>query len=271
MTWESLRRYVPILGVGMLAACQPRVDGSTDEAMQASIEKMKAGLSEEDQKKLQEALSLIAFEDAAQMNLLQLAANADQIVLKAKEKLNGKTFDGIMREADRIRAKRAAKEREQALGEINELKGKKASSEKAAAELSKFVVEKSRFYFKKDHFRHKPIIDLTVRNNTAHPVARAYFAGIIATPGRAVPWLKERFSYEIPGGLEPGEQARWRLEPNMFSDWGKVQWKDDMVFTVDVFRLDGADGQPLFSADFSEDDAKRLDALRAKYQPPLSQ
>ena len=104
-----------------------------------------------------------------------------------------------------------------------------------------------------------------MKNTTAHAVARAYFVGTIATPGRAVPWLRDNFDYKIPGGLEPGEQAQWKLEPNMFSDWGKVDWKDDMIFTVEVRRLDGADGEPLFAADFSDRDKKRLAALRTQF------
>ena len=52
--------------------------------------------------------------------------------------------------------------------------------------------------------------------------------------------------------LEPGESADWNLAPNMFSDWGKVEELDDMVFTVTTTRLDGADGEALFVDNFGE-------------------
>src|SRR5690606_7385032 len=105
------------------------------------------------------------------------------------------------------------------------------------------------------------------KNGTEHAVARAYFEGTIATPGRSVPWLTETFNYSIPGGLESGEEANWALAPNMFSEWGTVDAPDDAVFTVTVYRLDGADGEPLLTTDgFSERNAKRLAELQEKYQ-----
>ena len=66
--------------------------------------------------------------------------------------------------------------------------------------------------------------------------------------------------------LEPGESAKWNLAPNMFSDWGKVEERDDMVFTVTTTRLDGADGEPLFVDDFGDRRAARLETLRAEFE-----
>ena len=63
-------------------------------------------------------------------------------------------------------------------------------------------------------YSYKPIIELTVRNNTGHPVSRAYFEGVLSTPGRSVPWIKDSFNYQISGGLEPNEESTWRLAPN---------------------------------------------------------
>ncbi len=115
----------------------------------------------------------------------------------------------------------------------------------------------------------EPIIELTVVNNTGHAVSKAYFNGIIASPGRSVPWLEESFSYSISGGLEPGEEASWSLAPGRYSskwDRDSVEAPDDAIFTVTVERLDGADGKALFDArSFSERQAKRLDELRRQY------
>jgi len=112
---------------------------------------------------------------------------------------------------------------------------------------------------------------LSVENGTNKAIARAYFKGVIASPGREVPWFTDTFNYQISGGLEPGEKAEWNLAPNMFSDWGKVNAPSDAVFTVTVIRVDDAQGNPVFGdAEFSERDAKRLAELQAKYpnSPP---
>ena len=99
---------------------------------------------------------------------------------------------------------------------------------------------------------------MRVRNGTEHAISRAYFSGTLATPGRAVPWLREDFNYQVPGGVEPGETADWSLAPNMFSEWGSVEQRDDMVLTVEVMKLDGPDGETLYDSNFSEEDDKRL-------------
>jgi hypothetical protein len=158
------------------------------------------------------------------------------------------------------------KKKGEALAEIQELEKRKAESEGAKGELSKFVVTKARFKKVKQMFGVEPVIEMSVKNGTNKPVSAAYFLGTLASPGRAVPWLKEKFSYKISGGLEPGETANWNLAPNMFSEWGKVEGAPDMVLTVEVLRLDGADGAELYSINFADDDQKRLDALRASIQ-----
>ncbi|MFW6054222.1 MAG: hypothetical protein ACOC9J_05360 [Persicimonas sp.] len=106
------------------------------------------------------------------------------------------------------------------------------------------------------------IIELKVTNNTDEAISRAYFKGTYATPSRSVPWLEETFNYSISGGLEPGESATWSLAPNTYSEWGSLEERDDAVFTVEVTRLDGADGEALYEIGFDEDDAKKLDKLK---------
>ena len=167
-------------------------------------------------------------------------------------------------------AKRAAelkaeeeKKMAEATAEIQELETKKSESESAKVELAKFIISKARFRKVKQMFSVEPVIELSVKNGTDKPISAAYFLGTLASPGRSVPWLKEKFSYKISGGLEPGEEANWNLAPNMFSEWGKVEGAPDMVLTVEVLRLDGADGNELYSLTFSGEDQKRLDALRA--------
>ena len=114
------------------------------------------------------------------------------------------------------------------------------------AEMTKFRIIKSRFYLQKGTLSDDPIIELSVKNETDHPISRAYFEGTLLTPGRSVPWVKDEFNYEIAGGLEPGESANWRLLPNRFGEWGRAPNRSDMVLTVKVRRLDGPNGEKLF-------------------------
>lgn len=259
-----------IMAIVIATGCsKPTVDTSSDETMKSSIAKVRESLPVEKRAEFDEALSIIAFSEIDLKNLFASgAAGVNVTEAKVKQSLHGKTGDEIIAQAAQIKKEREEKERVQALAEIKELEEKQLKAQSAKAELAKFQVIRSRFYKRKQEFiGEQPIIELTVKNGTQHPVSRAYFKGTLASPGRAVPWLREDFNYEISGGLEPGEAATWNLAPNMFSEWGRVQPPSDAILTVEVEQLDGPDGKALFSSrEFSDDDAKRLAELKQRYK-----
>jgi hypothetical protein len=156
-----------------------------------------------------------------------------------------------------------AKKRELVVAEIKQLEESKSQAEAMKRELAKFRIMRSTFSKVKGPISEDPRISLTVKNETGKPILRASFLGTLISPGRAVPWLKDTFSYQIRGGLEPGEAATWDLAPNMFSEWGKVEYRNDMVLTVEVVKLEGPDGSDLFPVSFQERDLKRLESLRS--------
>jgi hypothetical protein len=146
--------------------------------------------------------------------------------------------------------------------ELAELERKKAESNRARQQLKRFHVLRARANIEKGRFRDQWINEVVVKNGTDRAVSRAYFRGTLQTAGRAIPWLREKFNYEIKGGLESGEQAEWKLVPNTFGARGSVEEKPNMAYNVEVIGLDGPDGKPFLRADFDDDDQKRLDALK---------
>ncbi|HOB54188.1 MAG TPA: hypothetical protein PKG76_15865 [Acidobacteriota bacterium] len=264
-----------ILALGMtllLAACaKPRIDTSSDEAMKKSIATVRESLPEKDREKFDESLKIVAFSQMDFSTLVAAGSSGMNLTeTKVKQVLAGKTAEEIIAAADRIVTERQQKERAQALNEIKELEEKQTQAQRAKIELAKFQVIRSRFYKVKEMFLgDQPVIELSVKNGTDYPVSRAYFVGTLASPGRAVPWLKEEFNYPISGGLEPGESANWRLSPSMFAgEWSRVEAPKDAILTVEVVELAGADGKSLFSSRaFTPDDAERLTELKKKYVP----
>lgn len=257
----------------MLVACDqlvpaPTIDASTDESMKQSAEKVRESLPVKDREGFDKAMRILAF---SQIDLKDLfaegAGGAGNLKGKVRQSLHGKTAQEVIGEADRIQEERKARERKQALNEIQELEAEKTNAATSREQLKAFEVLRSRFYMQEKRYGHKqPIIEITVKNGTSAAVSRAYFEGTLASPDRSVPWHKDTFNYSISGGLEPGEKAAWNLEPNMFSDWGNIEAPADAVFTVTVERIDGANGEPLYSTtSFSEHDAKRLVELKQKY------
>src|SRR5690554_909014 len=257
-----------------LTACNtPTLDGTNESALKASVSKVREALPEHMRSEFDESMQLLVFSSMDIGNVFAAAFSGGDIekiaadgLQKSLESVDGLTGEEVISKAQKIIKERQAEERRQALNEIKELEAKKAETEKAQKKLNDFIVEKSRFYLRDSSYRKTPIIELAVKNNTEYAVSRAYFKGVVASPGRSVPWIKESFNYPISGGIEPQESAEWSLAPNMFSAWGKTDVPEDAVLTVTVYRLDGADGKQLFTdSEFTERDAKRLEALKDKF------
>jgi hypothetical protein len=264
---RSLMVFILIL----LAGCgQPTVETSSDERMKESIAEVRESLPENRRDEFDQALLTISMSQVELGAALTEGKTPDQesVVQDLKEALGGKTAEEIIAVADSITAARKAREREEALKEIQELIKERDAAAAAAAELAKFEILRARFYKERDYFGSpEPRILLRVRNGTAYPISRAYFKGKIASPGRSVPWLEEEFNYPISGGLEPGEEAEWVLAPNQFSVWGRVDAPLDAGLTVVVARLDGPDGEAVLSTQgFTEESQTRLEALQKEYQ-----
>lgn len=261
---------VAILAVLVSGCGDKKVDSSTDEKFKSSIEIVKNSLPDEKKQEFEEAVKVLAFSEVG--NLFEAAANPEGVQRKIKDKLHGKTAEEIISEGNLIIAERKKKEREQAVIEIEEtkakiaeLENKKSEAEKAKENLQLFKVVRSRLYFQKSLYRDEAVIELTVKNETPHAISRAYFNGVLASPGRSVPWVQDSFNYKISGGLEPGEEVTWKLSPNMFGEWSKApKDRNDTVLTVTVTRIDGSDEKPIYDSEFSERDESKIVELNKR-------
>jgi hypothetical protein len=265
------KQIILIAWAVLVAGCgENKIDSSSDEKFAISLEAVKNSLTDNKKKEFEEAVGVMAFSQIG--NIFEVAANPDRMQRKIKDKLNGKTAEEIIAEGNRIIAERKIKEREQAISEIKEtekkivnLEQKQVNAENAKESLKQFSVVRSRLYFQRSSFMEEVVIELTVKNETKHAVSRAYFQGVLSSPGRSIPWVEDTFNYKISGGLEPGEQVTWKLSPNMFGEWSKApKDRKDMVLTVSVTRIDGADEKPIYNSAFSKYDKKRLDELNQR-------
>ncbi|MFZ5764158.1 MAG: DUF6694 family lipoprotein [Thermodesulfobacteriota bacterium] len=254
----------------IMAGCsRPTVDASTEETLKSSVAKVKASLTPDKQAEFEEAIQILAI---SQIDFGSVFSGKIEIIddlqLKIKETINGKTAEQIITEANQVKLQREREQKTQALQEIKELEEKRLTSEQAREQLKKFKVIRSRLYRYKTEFSiSKNVIDLTVKNETDHAISRAYFHGVLASPGRSVPWHQDDFNYQISGGIEPGEEVSWSLTPNMMSKFSNIDIPEDAIFTVTVEGIDGPEGKTLFSTkSFGESEEKRLAELKAKFQ-----
>lgn len=261
-------KFAGFLALGLLlAGCgSPKIDSSSDESFRESVQEVRDSLSDEERREFDDALRVLTMSRVNLAAIASGATTADALASDFRTSLSGKTAAELIAEAERVRREREAAEREQAIAEIGELIEKRRSSESARAELARFEVVRSRFFKQAGYIGEEPVIELTVRNGTDVAVSRAYFEGTLASPGRSVPWLKEDFNYGIAGGVEPGETVTWRLAPNRYSEWGRVDAPGDAIFTVVVVKLDGPDGETaLSSREFTEADQRRLEQLQERF------
>lgn len=264
-----------IIGVALLSflliGCdKPKIDASTEEAMQSSIAKVRESLPEDQRGEFDKAIQTVVLSNLNMSDLMHASSEngKEEISKKMREPLSGKTGAEVISYAQSVVAERELKQKEQALQEIKELESQKAEAAKAKEELKKFQVLASRFTMEPQQYgQPQPVIRLVVKNNTDKAISRAFFHGVIASEGRSVPWFEGDFNYEISGGLEPNEEATWALAPNQFSEWGKIDAPADAVFTVTVTKINGADKKPLFdTSGFSDQDNSRLEDLKKKYR-----
>jgi len=286
-----------IMAVFLSGCADPKIDVSTEELSKKSVEKVRNSLPEAKRAEFDNAMQAIIMSAAfSKINFADIMAGkkpeepTSKDALKILQPIHGKTGEQVIAEGNRIKeeyaakekervAKRlaedrekAAKDREDVLAKIKDLESKKALVEASKAELVKFRIISARFYKKDKKFMDRiigkePAIDLNVKNETSHPVSRAYFIGTLSSPGRSVPWLREDFNYSILGGLEKGEEAVWKLAPNPYGKWGTgtIDAPENAVLTVETVRLDGADGKALFdSKGFSDLEEEILGKRKAE-------
>lgn len=260
-----------ILSMLILGCSKPRtIDSSTEESFKTSIETIKSTLGNDEKEEFEEALAAVLLSGISK--ILDPNFNPDDTFSAARESLNGKTAEEVIAQGKIVIAERKAKQLEQLRYEFKEVKEKIAELETSKLkanqdkeELKNFRVTRSRFYFNENDFMTEPVIEMTVINDTEHPISKVHFHGVLATPGRSVPWVAEDFNYKISGGLEPGEKVTWHLAPNMLSEWWKApKDRQDMVLTVATTRIDGPDGEPVYNSEFSEFDETRLADLKSR-------
>lgn len=262
----------------LITACgEVKIDGSDQEAIESSMVEVRATLPASKQETFDKSVEAILFDGVG--NIFEAAANPEGIQSKFRERVDGMTAQDILTEGEKILAERearrlekVAKEREQAVGELAELDlkieallGEKAKTENDAKDLKGVKVLRSRFFYRENSYSQDPIIEVTVKNETTHPISRIYFHGTLATAGRSIPWVKEDFNYSVSGGLEPNEEATWSLAPNAFGEWGKApKDRNDMILTVEVLRIDGADDEAVLNSEFPKYKQDQLITLQER-------
>lgn len=211
------------------------IDGSSPEALQASLERINASLPREKQIRFQNAVNTFAGQRSVDI----------QTLLRV---LDGKTVEDVIKEGDHLQSVLDDFDRKQAINEIERLEIAIRESEYLKDQFTKFhilesehIVDDAPIHFGKTAF------DVKVMNGLDQALSRVYFRYALISPGRSIPWTEGEVEYRINGELEPGQIANWRLKPFKFSDQRKIDIPEDTELSLKVERLDGINNKKIFS------------------------
>jgi hypothetical protein len=265
--------FAAILLVGCSGPMDTKLNGTSMEAYQKSLEKAKESMTSEQKEQLSDALETIFFadipdsEEAGFFGALAGLANLSQEKIQStvRAKIHGKTPNQLITEAKKIKKEKTRARITTLESKIAGLQKKKEEAEKSMEPLKGIVISEPKFYFAEEFFSQKPIIDFKIANNTDIPLARIYYHGTLTSPNRTIPWVDDGFNHEIKGGLEPKETKHLKLSPNMFSEWGSKELieKKDLVVSISVVNAEGVDKKKI-AVSFDKSDQKELDELIEK-------
>ena len=277
-------RMFAVILASVVAGCVPRVDAATAESCEESMRAVERADSAAVAPALAEVMMAgagtafgSAFSDAASLfsndglSVSRPLMDSTDMRVALCETLAGLSGPDIVAGADSLGAEfslrldEAADRRHlEALAQAKEAFDRVRDSLAGFDILSASVIQRAGF------IGLEATITLTVRNSTNHAISKVALRGIVESPGRAVPWVDDEFNYQIRGGIEPGEETTWRLQPNFMQDaWTATKIPPEAVMRAEVIGLEGADGEPLWGGPkFTKGDQALLDSLRARFSSP---
>lgn len=250
----------------LLTGCfkEKTIDASDEKSLKESISAIQDGLSDSKKEDFKEAVQLLVFSELqGQGGIFALAGkNPEDLAGDLYKSLDGKNANDIIKLAEKKKRKLKEKQLQSIEDEISELNRRKIEADKTADILAKIEIANPKFYWATEYYSQKPVIDFTITNNTDIAIAKGFFHGTVASPGRTIPWISEEFNYEFKGGLEPKESKSLQLAPNMFSGWAVTETRDrdDIVMTIEVINAENAQGDNIATS-FGDAESKRLETL----------
>jgi hypothetical protein len=247
------------------------LDCTSDSAFEASLEAINVNLDSSRHEELAEAILYLALEDVNNLFVgLEMMTNRSAIRSNLEGIASGLTgveiielYESKQRAEDISSLKSNIRGNKRRIGEFeSEIKLLKAQVDSMKLNedgLKLFTISSAKFFWETAGYLPEPKIEFTFTNGSKTSLSRIYCNGILQSPSRTIPWVKDSFNFEISGGVEPDETMTWTISPNRYGDWGNApKNRDDMELTLIVYKVDGPSGATLYSSSDSERYLKRI-------------
>ena len=252
-------RWVAAALVVVTAGCGPKtVDTSSLDKLENSLTALREPMELDARDRFDESLTYLVGGGAILNDEAQTTHPG--IVLALYQPIAGMTAEGVIVEARRRRM-------DEVQSAVTELEKKREGSATNREALDAFDLKASRVYKRNRGFLEWPIVEFKAENNTDQVIWLIHFRAALLRPGYEEPWLVEEFDQLVLNGLAPGEGDLWRIEPERQEWVTLIDPHPDMVYTLEVMRLEGLGGNVIAATEWGEIEAARL----ALYQKTLEE
>jgi hypothetical protein len=248
------RSVLAILCCLLLSGCifDPAFDTSSWEAFQKSSAAVRAKLSNDDLRRLEIALKYLLLEgtlrnDGQWLNTVvarESFANPRAILAGLGPRINGRSAAAIVKD---LSIKLDV--------EISEIESRMQNVEGV---LTAVEVASATYYWRRSGYFNKPVIEFSVYNGGKVPISRVYISGVLTTPNRSIPWVKQSFTINFKGGLEPRERKRMTFD-SLTGEWSDKNLSDltNAELKLAVTNFEDASGEKVIAVDSNSLEVKR--------------
>lgn len=283
----------------LFASCEQRIDASSQEATTESIKKICEDLSPSEKEIFQASCLIIAIDAGIAddgykkldgLTVEEVNAMAEAISQRRKiereqrekeeaarrKKLEEERIAREKEEAARRKKQeeeRIAREKEEAerqrqaeirllTEKLATLKEQETTNMRHAECRNKVIICATSFRKAKNEFMEQPVIAFTIQNKSEQTLSAIIVDAVLTSTGRKVPWVTDAFRYSFRGGLNPGEEQKLELSPNMFSDWGRLENRPDYLLELTLKQAEDETGKTIWET--YENVSEERDACEAK-------
>lgn len=249
----------------LFASCEQRIDASSQEATTESIKKICEDLSPSEKEIFQASCLIIAIDAGIAddgykkldgLTVEEVNAMAEAISQRRKIEREQREKEEAARRK-KLEEERIAREKEEAerqrqaeirllTEKLATLKEQEATNMRHAECRNKVIICATSFRKAKNEFMEQPVIAFTIQNKSEQTLSAIIVDAVLTSTGRKVPWVTDGFRYSFPGGLNPGEEQKLELSPNMFSDWGRLENRPDYLLELTLKQAEDETGKTIW-------------------------
>jgi hypothetical protein len=266
-----MKRAMAVAAALLLAACTSgldhKLDGTSEKAFQASLEKMRKSASPEDAKRLDDALRILAIRDVTIGFEGGILGAMKKIQPKSPESLaedlmpqvNGRTGRDILEAAATRRREQGQRQLQAVNAEAEKLRKARAEKESAREFLARIQVQDARIGIGGG----MAIMDFKVRNDSEEALASLFLrATVTGAEGKAL--VVDEFTYKALPPIAPAQLRAVRLPSSTPGKWNSPELakQTELGLALSVENATTPAGQKLATS-FTQKDAERLAALES--------